>query len=439
MQFESVYNAKIQNLPDPHKEIPSPHDRIGLCTVKDEGVCTDHAHFALWLYKLGKTLAMPSAEIENTIKNTHQYEAEHTTLPTQNKIFLVEMSQITDQDWFRREQLMDDLMAFLDLEHPFQNGIPGAHPAPRSDTQDERDKRKIDICQSQFDDLREELMQGARESSQWIRERFLKSPDVFVSSPDYFEQAIASWMEDPCSPKSKKEFDTHTIEGEIPFTPKEQPQLPVEPGALQVYDTSGKWPPLEKIVQNDRLVGDPQFLLDFAIIGIEKSGTSTLMKWLGAHPEIQCFQYEETSMFFNKPGVLARKLYNTYPGEKYKRGYKNPIDIFQPCVLENYQKIFPKTKLIITIRHPVRYVSLDVVDGRLNCRYWKRYQSLVSHLFVFLYVCIYSLSRYTTFEFRTFPNLTTNSLAFWTELASAMSFRKVYVRIMQISPCGCIG
>jgi hypothetical protein len=359
-----VYNAKIQNLLDPHKEIPSPHDRIGLCNVKDEGLCTDHANFAPWLYKLGKTFFLPPSHIEDTVKNTHQYEAEHDTLPTKNKVFLVEASQLTDQDWFRKEQFTNDLMAFLDLQYPFQNGIPGASPAPRLGTQEIRDKRKMDICLSQYDDLREELMQGARDSSQWIRERFLKSPDVFVSSPDYFEQAIASWMEDPCDTSAKKDFDTKTIEGEIPFTPQEQLQLPVEPGSLKVYNTSSAWPPLEKIVQNDRLVGDPQFLLDFAIIGIEKSGTSTLMQWLGAHQDIQCFQEEDTSLFFNKPGVLARKLYNTYPGEKYKRGYKNPIDIFQPCVLKNYQEIFPKTNLIITIRHPVRYVSFAMISAR---------------------------------------------------------------------------
>ena len=302
---------------------------------------------------------MPPAEIEDIIKNTHSYESEHTTWPTKNKIFLVETSQLVDQDWFRQQELMGDLQAFLGLKHGFKNGIPPAHPAPKSDTQAIRDKRKIDICHDQYKHLREELMQGARESSVWIRERFIHSQDVFVSSPDFFEQALMSWMEDPCIPKGEiKDFDTRTIEGEIPFQAQDQPLLPVTPGELKKFDTSETWPALDELVDsNNRLIGDPQFLLDFAIIGIEKCGTSTLMKWLGAHPECMCFQNEDTSLFMDKPGLLAKKLYKQYPGEKFKRGYKNPIDIFQPCSLRNFQQIFPETKLLLTLRHPVRYVS----------------------------------------------------------------------------------
>ena len=277
-----------------------------------------------------------------------------------NRIFLVETSQLVDQDWFRQEELMGDLQAFLDLPHGFQNGIPPAHPAPRSSTQDARDERKIDICQDQYLHLRQELLQAAIESSIWIRERFLKSEDVFVSQPDYFEQALLSWMEDPCQPKAVSlfgdNFDTKNIENEIMVPPKNLTRALPAPGELQSVDISNGWPPLDTIVdRNDRLLSSPKFLLDFAIIGIEKSGTSTLMQWIGSHPECMCFQYEEPSLFMNQPGVLARKLYKQYPGEKYKRGYKNPIDLFQPSSLKNFQTYYNETNLIVTLRHPVRY------------------------------------------------------------------------------------
>ncbi|CAB9503647.1 expressed unknown protein [Seminavis robusta] len=360
--FESVYNARIQNVPDPNKPIPTPHERIGFCRVHDNSCCTDHAHLALWLYKLGKTVNMPQgSEIEDIIKNTHAYEANVTTLPTKNKVFLVETSQLVDQDWFRQEQLLQDLQAFLGLQHPFTNGIPPPHPAARKSDQDIRDKRKIDICHSEYDNLREELMQGARESSIWLRERFLKSKDVFTTSPEFLEKALLSWMDDPCDKKIRKDdlFDTRTIEQEIPFVPSTTKKAAVQvfsPGSLKKYDTSETWPPLAQVVNGDReLIADPQFLLDFAIIGIEKCGTSTLMKWLGGHSEVQCFQQEEPSLFMNQPGVLAKRLYKVFPGEQFKRGYKNPIDLFQPCVLRNFQEVFPETKLILTIRHPVRY------------------------------------------------------------------------------------
>lgn len=368
--FESIYNARIQNLPNPDKLIDSPQERIGFCKPEHNSCCTDHSHLALWLYKFGKTLDMPKAEIEDTIRNTHAYEAEHTTLPTKNKIFVVEASQLNDQDWFRNQELLDDLQAFLGLKTPFKNGVPPAHPSPRSDTQDKRDKRKIDICQDQYKNLREELMIGARESSEWIRERFLKSEDVFFSAPEYLEQALLSWMNDPCSKKTdkyEKAFDTKTIEGEIPFKADAEPLQPVTPGSLTKFDINENgWPELDEIVDSDnRLIGDPQFLLDFAIIGIEKCGTSTLMKWLGEHPEVFCFQHEEPSLFMNQPGVLAKRLYGHKTGEDFKRGYKNPIDLFQPSSLMNLQQFYPETKLIVTIRHPVRYVS-NVIQQKLS-------------------------------------------------------------------------
>jgi hypothetical protein len=317
----------------------------------------------------------PNSDIEDIVRNTHAYEANRTTLPTRNKIFLVETSQLIDQDWFRQEQLLQDLQTFLTLKDPFQNGIPSPHPGTRNTDQPIRDKRKIDICQSQFDNVRDELMQGARESSLWIRQRFLQSPDVFVSNPDFVHQALLSWMHDPCDKTKQQQqrvqqqrnhdiFDTVTIEQEIPFTIGDTNKAimdDVTPGALKKFDTSLTWPPLAELVNGDnQLLADPQFLLDFVIIGIEKCGTSTLMKWLGAHPEVRCFQQEDLSLYKNLPGQLVKRLYQTYPGEKFKRGYKNPIDLFQPCVLKNFQEIFPETKLLLTIRHPVRYVSENV-------------------------------------------------------------------------------
>ena len=88
-------------------------------------------------------------------------------------------------------------------------------------------------------------------------------------------------------------------------------------------------------------------------------GTSTLMSWLGAHPQIQCPQVENYSLMEGKPGQLVQDVYAMASyDEHYIRGYKNPIDIFVPNTsMKLLDKYFPKTKLIITLRHPVRYVS----------------------------------------------------------------------------------
>lgn len=87
------------------------------------------------------------------------------------------------------------------------------------------------------------------------------------------------------------------------------------------------------------------------------------MSWLGAHSEIQCPQVENYSLMEGKPGQLVQDTYAMASyDEHYIRGYKNPVDIFVPNTsMKLLDKYFPKTKLIITLRHPVRYVSAQSV------------------------------------------------------------------------------
>jgi hypothetical protein len=88
------------------------------------------------------------------------------------------------------------------------------------------------------------------------------------------------------------------------------------------------------------------------------SGTSTLMIWLGSHPEIQCPQEENYNLMNEKPGQLVQDMYAQAPYENFLRGFKNPLDLFNPeTSLKYIDQYFPKTKLIITLRHPFRYVS----------------------------------------------------------------------------------
>ena len=64
---------------------------------------------------------------------------------------------------------------------------------------------------------------------------------------------------------------------------------------------------LDSIVKDHRnnvIVGDLQFLLDFAIVGHAKCGTSTMMEWLGLHGQISCFAGET-------PHVSAKTIVRT--------------------------------------------------------------------------------------------------------------------------------
>jgi hypothetical protein len=144
-------------------------------------------------------------------------------------------------------------------------------------------------------------------------------------------------------------------------------------------------PSLDSIIdENMTLIGDPQPLLDFAIIGFGKCGTSTLMYelflsltattaivrkvalrvrflpiivalciryWLADHPELQVIRHEVYDLVRSQPGRLVKRLHQLT--QNLPRGYKCPTDVNQEHVLDYYRRYFPKTKLFVGIRHPV--------------------------------------------------------------------------------------
>jgi len=141
-------------------------------------------------------------------------------------------------------------------------------------------------------------------------------------------------------------------------------------------------PPLESILHGKwNVMGDASWLLDFAIVGFPKCGTSTLMFHLRNHPEIFTFKDERCDNSNNQQAKLIRDLYtNSVAGNRnanaaeatgserdgggnnanveavvIRRGIKCPIDLENTkLAMPNYQKYFPKTNYIVGIRHPVR-------------------------------------------------------------------------------------
>lgn len=113
-------------------------------------------------------------------------------------------------------------------------------------------------------------------------------------------------------------------------------------------------PPIDSLVKEYNVTGDASWLLNFAIIGFPKCGTSTLMFHLQNHPEIQIFSDERCDMAFNKQARLIRDLYNEFPEGDYARGLKCPMDVESTKLgMPNYLQYFPQTRFLVGIRHPV--------------------------------------------------------------------------------------
>jgi hypothetical protein len=123
--------------------------------------------------------------------------------------------------------------------------------------------------------------------------------------------------------------------------------------------TVTSWPPLERLIGdlNANVTGDVQFLLDFAIIGHPKTATSSMLHWFRSHPEIQVQTHENHALATGKPAELVANLYQLEPGRVFKRGYKAPRDLIVREALMSIAKYWPKTKLIVGLRHPVLWFA----------------------------------------------------------------------------------
>ena len=103
--------------------------------------------------------------------------------------------------------------------------------------------------------------------------------------------------------------------------------------------------------------------LDFAIIAHAKTGTTFLQStWWAAHDEIRMPRKECRLMPQEGGPAKVVQLMHTLRNETASSssssshviyGYKNPQDINRPRALVHFRDYFPKTKLIVGLRHPV--------------------------------------------------------------------------------------
>ena len=194
--FQSIYNFRLsQRVGESY--MPHPNELIKRC---HRHVCTKRAFFHIALARLGKTDMTGPEELDMIRNNRDLFEqVPPPTLP--NKVFVWITDQLTDNNKTRATQFRRDVQNFVGFKEevpPVPHVMP--NPGRRIDkiTQKKIDKKLIDICEPQYDKVRAVLMKGSRSASVWIRKYFLKSEDVFVSSPEHFEEILMSWMLDPC-------------------------------------------------------------------------------------------------------------------------------------------------------------------------------------------------------------------------------------------------
>lgn len=136
---------------------------------------------------------MAKNEVLDMLSNeVDSYELRISPNPLQ--IFIYTIEQLEDTNTKRRLQFENDIQTFLNLQYPLKHFA----SETKENVNDANYPETINICDSEYKRIRRKLIRQGTKSSEWIREKFIKSKDVIVSDVSYFESMLKTWSEDPC-------------------------------------------------------------------------------------------------------------------------------------------------------------------------------------------------------------------------------------------------
>jgi hypothetical protein len=171
------------------------------------------------------------------------------------------------------------------------------------------------------------------------------------------KRAVAKAFEIMSSPETWKHVQHYFDEAQNGVDDEEEEDIsPINDQENSPDNHQSDRPLLNALVKEGsqtEVIGDVQFLLDFAIVGYPKTATSTKVRWLASQKQIQMYDHEIYHLKDGQPADMVRKLYGLPEGGQYKRGYKAPRDIHNARAVDSFSKYFPETKFIIGLRHPV--------------------------------------------------------------------------------------
>lgn len=181
--FESYYNFVSRH----GHNLPHPNKCIGECTPQMMGVCTQHSQFHQSLAVFGKTNVKDPKERRLLRMPRIKYQF---ISRIDNPIFLYHSDQLYDKNATRFERMRFDFQHYLGLAKPMPNAT--KYISTRGKT------KAINICETQYAPVREELLKVGARASAWIRRYFLDSPQVFFSDRVYLQSLIRDFENDPC-------------------------------------------------------------------------------------------------------------------------------------------------------------------------------------------------------------------------------------------------
>lgn len=122
--------------------------------------------------------------------------------------------------------------------------------------------------------------------------------------------------------------------------------------AVKVFQTARKWTPYLR-----RPVASACMLPDYIIPGAQKSGTTSLWRYMLQHPDILRPALNKELHYFDLNFRHSAQWYRAhYPFRREGKvtGEKSPYYLYHPCVPRRVHEFDPSLKLIILLRDPVK-------------------------------------------------------------------------------------
>jgi len=327
LHFMSEYNFFYRN----EDVLPQPKRFIGACKahcasttgkcLANVKFCSHLSYFHHWLSRLSLTPSDSQEELELLGDHGLSYHPNW-----KGRLFLVQHEQLVDENSTRRHS----------MERTYEHYIGVQEDAYNSTISIKSRKQLVDICHTDHTAIRYEIIREAEITAKWIKMFLLESDRVVVPNKKHFLELLESWSIDPCIQTMEKlaKIGTH----------KEQSKDDVE----GIH---------KKSIRKDAN------LVDFAIGGFAKCGTTTLMASTAKVPqvfmgnndgrerEVHDLRRSFVDQFQNR--YKDHRTYFSKDGTRLLNGFKSPEILQSQDFLVNMLNHLPSIDLVITTRHPV--------------------------------------------------------------------------------------
>ena len=332
LHFQSEYSFFYRNLEKKRVDLsPSSIDMstsasnfLRKCRA-DMKSCPLIMHFHHWLARLALTPSESQEEL--ALLGQHQL-SQHKDW--KGRLLLMQYEQLVDDNSTRRHA----------MERTYENFIkvtPHSYNSTSSPNLIDKKEHLFDICHTNHTKFRYDMIQDTEKAAAWIRDYLLKSGRVVIPNKDHFLNMLDTFSSDPCIVTMK--------------------QLAKTDGRLnsKIRDD------LKGITRDS--IREDSGLVDFAIGGFAKCGTTTLMKVTGATPQVYMgnINGKPAEVHDIRKGYIDKfedrykdhRSYFSDDGNRLFNGFKSPEILQSQDFLVNMLNLLPSIDLIISTRHPV--------------------------------------------------------------------------------------